>query len=139
MVREGDFVEIPLPDGRVAIARIIHVSQYFKNAVGFVVYGIAGTLLTTELHDLLGSERLGPLYTHIDAIGHYGWKVIGHHPISEADRKLTTRRVAGDVYVGDDCVGPVADLRCPDLKPMLGMGMPVVYHVIQKEFPRGTM
>lgn len=135
MVKEGDFVIVPLPGGRSAVGRIVHLSQHFKNAVGFVVYGIAGGLPEGELRELIGSERLGPLYTHIDAIQHYGWKVLGNHPVSAADRSLTKRRVGGEVYVGDDCIGSVADLGCYDLKPMLGMGMPVVHKLIQDEFP----
>ncbi len=77
---------------------------------------------------------LGPLYTHMDAARHYGWKTIAHQPISEQRRMLTKRDVGGGVYVGDECIGSVQEVGDPNVKPMLAMGMPVVYGEIEKAF-----
>lgn len=134
MFREGDIVEIPLPDGRVAIGWILHLSKHFKDAVGFIVFGIKGQVRNEniEAHPFL--DVLGPLYTHVDALKHYGWNTYAHQPISESKRLLTKRRVGGDVYVGDDYIGSAEELGEQNLRPMLVMGMPVVYFEIEKAF-----
>lgn len=41
MFQEGDFIEIPLPDGRRAHGWILLISKRFKDTVGFVVFGVA--------------------------------------------------------------------------------------------------
>jgi hypothetical protein len=140
MIREGDIVEIPLPDGRAAIGWILHISQHFKNAVGFCVFGIKGEIKTDLVCDLavgrpLTMRILAPLYTHIDAITYYGWKTFAHQPISQSKLLLTTREVGGGgVYVGDEYIGSLEEVSDPDVKPMLAMGMPVVYSEIEKAF-----
>jgi hypothetical protein len=141
--REGDIVEIPLPDGRTAVGWILHISQTFKDAVGFVVFGIKGEAginlrFDKESERLLSMSVLGPLYTHIDAIKHYGWTTFAHQPLSESKRILTKREVGGGVYVGDEYLGSVEELNAHDLKPMLAMGMPVVYREIEKAFGNAT-
>lgn len=139
MFQEGDIVEIPLPDGRTAIGWILHISQHFKNAVGFVVFGIKGQLRDDVVSEF-GSTNprsmkvLGPVYTHMDAIKHYNWKVLAHQPVSDDKRMLTKRNVAGGVYVGDDYIGSVEEVGDPNVNPMLAMGMPVVYSEIEKAF-----
>ena len=106
MFQEGDIVEIPLPDDRMAIAWILHISKQFKGAVGFIVFGIKGQVRDDVVSEF-GSVKptsmmvLGPLYTHMDAIKHYGWKTFAQQPISESQRMLTKREVGGGVYVGE--------------------------------------
>jgi len=139
MFQEGDIVEIPLPDGGVAIGWILHLSKHFKNAVGFVVAGIKGQLrddvtIDPRTGNPSAMKVLGPLYTHIDNLTLCGWRVYAHQPISESKRMLTKRRVGGDVYVGDDYIGSIEELDAQTLRPMLLMGMPVVYMEIAKVF-----
>jgi len=139
MFREGDFVEIPLPDGRVGIGWILHISKHFKNAVGFVVFGIKGKVredipINPDTGNPRSLSALGLFYTHIDALSHYGWKTYAHAPISEPRRLLTKRLVGGGVYVGDDYIGSADELGEQNLKPMVVMGMPVVYTEIEKAF-----
>lgn len=135
MIREGDIVEIPLPDGRVAVGWILHVSTRFAGAVGFVVFGIKGVLREDFVVASRNLSVLGVLYTNIAAVAHYGWKVIAHQPLTDAKRALTKRRVGGDVYVADDYIGPVEGHSTDDLKPMLLYGMAAVYNEIEAAFP----
>ena len=143
MFQEGDIVEVPLPDGRAAIAWILHISQHFKNAVGFVVFGIKGqrgddVVYDPETGEPRSMKVLGPLYTHFDNLGLSGWKVFGHQEISEPKRQWTRRsRVGGGVYVGDDYLGSAQELGESQLRPMLAIGMPVVYKEIEKAFGTG--
>ena len=139
MFHEGDIVEIPMPDGRTAIGWILHVSSRFKNAIGFVVCGIKGqrgvdVFLESEIGNPTSTKALGPLYTHIDALEHYGWRTVGHQPVSESKTQLTIRKVGGGVYVADDYIGSVEEVGRPDLKPMLAMGMPTVFSEIENAF-----
>jgi hypothetical protein len=135
MFREGDIVEIPLPGDRVAIGWIIHISQLFKNTVGFVILGIKGTIQDQYIDSTPGLNIIGPFYTHSDALEHYKWRVCAHQPVSESRRLLLTkRRVGGDVYVGDNYIGSAEELDEHNLRPMLVMGMPIVYSTIEKAF-----
>lgn len=140
MFQEGDIVEIPLPDGRTAIGWILHISKHFKNAVGFVVFGIKGRVISDVIYDTetgnpSSMRVLGPLYTHIDNLKPSGWNLFAHQPISESKRQWTRRRVGGGVYVADDYLGTVEEVGGQSLKAMLAMGMPVVYREIQQAFP----
>jgi hypothetical protein len=139
MFREGDIVEIPMPDGDVAIGWILHISKHFKNAVGFIVAGIKGQLNHDVVIDSLTSNPssirvLGPLYTHIDNLTLCGWQTVAHQRVSESKRTLTKRKVGDDVYVGDEYLGSVEELGQQNLRPMLVMGMPVVYSEIERAF-----
>lgn len=139
MFQEGDIVEIPLPDDRTAIGWILHISKHFKDAVGFVVFGIKGQESDKVIYDAetgkpLSTRVLGPLYTHVDNMKLSGWKKFAEQPLSEKDRLLTKREVGGGVYVGDEYIGSVQEVGDPNVRPMLAMGMPVVYSEIEKAF-----
>ncbi len=141
MFHEGDIVEIPLPDGRTAIGWILHISKHFKDAVGFIVFGIKGQVSDDVVYDTdsrnpLSMKVLGPLYTHIDNLKPSGWKIFAHQPISESKRQWTRRRVGGGVYVADDYLGSAVELGETSLKQMQTMGMPVVYAKIGKAFSK---
>jgi hypothetical protein len=143
MIQEGDIVEIPLPDGRIAIGRILHLSKHFKDAVGFIVFGIKGDVRNDVVVDhSTGDPKaitvLGPLYTNLRAAQHYGWKSIEQIPMQEQDRLLTKREVGGGVYVGDEYLGSVDELGEYDLRPMLLHGMLAVYDAIEKGFGKAA-
>jgi len=137
MFKEGDIVEIPLPDGRTAIGWILHISQRTKNAVGFVVLGIKGQLREDVVRDAASGKPksmkvLGLLYTNISALKPYGWKTFAHQPMSESARMLTKRDVGGNVYIGDEYIGPNND---PKLQRMVLCGVPGWCEDIVKAFP----
>jgi hypothetical protein len=134
MFQEGDIVAIPLPNGRRAIGWIVHISSKFKDAVGFIVFGIEGQMRIEDVTANPTLNVLGPLYTNLKAAKFYGWSVIAHQDISNSRRMITKRRIGGDVYVGDDYLGSVTELDGHKLKPMLALGMPVVYNEIEKAF-----
>src|SRR4051812_28363365 len=125
MFREGDIVEIPLPDQRVALGWLLHKSEVFKDAVGFVVFGIKGASRQIEFEATDALNVLGPLYMHYAALGHYCWRVVGHQPISDSKRLLTKRKVGGSVYVGDECIRQTQKDGESNLPEMELLGMPL--------------
>jgi hypothetical protein len=139
MFHEGDIVEIPLPDGRTAIGWIIHISEHFKDAVGLLVFGVKGQVREDAVFDQKTGDPstmkvLGPLYTNIHAIKHYGWKTIQNQPLSESKRLLTKREVAGGVYIGDQYIGSVDELGERNLPRMLVYGMAALCNEIENAF-----
>jgi hypothetical protein len=132
MFREGDIVEIPLPSGNNAIGRILHLSTHFKNAIGFVVYGLKDQFDLGTLSLATPSTLLGPLYTHTKAAEHYGWKIVGHQPLIDEERLMTKRNVGECVYVADDYLGTIDELWEHESPKMLLMGMPVVWSEVEK-------
>ncbi|MEQ8846224.1 hypothetical protein [Botrimarina sp.] len=139
MFQEGDIVEIPLPDGRTAIGWILHLSERFKHAVGFVVFGVRGRQSDRVVYDPdtgtpLSTRVLGPLYTHEENIELSGWIKLAHQPLSQRGRLLTKREVGGGVFIGDDYIGTVEEVGDSNVKPMLSMGMPVIYSEIENAF-----
>ncbi|MFM8219825.1 MAG: hypothetical protein ACKOJF_13030, partial [Planctomycetaceae bacterium] len=67
-------------------------------------------------------------------LGHYGWRAFAHQPVSDENRQLTKRQVGSGVYVADEYLGSAEELGEPNLRPMLAMGMPVVYTEIERAF-----
>jgi hypothetical protein len=134
--QEGDFVEIPLPDGRTAIAQILVISNYFKNMVGFLVFGIKGDVDSSRDTDESAAPGLGPLYTNINAAKDYGWTTVGNRPLTEEDRLRTKVLVGGAVFIGDKWIGSVNSREAHELglKTLLASGMPVVYKDIERAF-----
>ncbi len=109
MIKEGDILRIPLPDGRYATGWILHISKRTINAAGFIVFGIEGQQAVDVKYDTIADRPLtmkvlGPFYTHIDNFELSGCSVLAHQPISEIKRQLTKRLVGGGVYVGDEFI-----------------------------------
>ncbi|MCA9078377.1 MAG: hypothetical protein KDA93_25345 [Planctomycetaceae bacterium] len=139
-MKEGDIIEIPLPDGRVAMAWILHESQRFKDGVGFIVLGIKGEtgrniLYSDQTGAPMSMDTLGPLYTHKDVFEHYKCVKVGHQPITDRHKQLTKRIVASEVYVGDDCIGTIDEVDTTGVRQLAGGGMPVIYHYILEAYP----
>ncbi len=140
MFKEGDIVEIPLRDGRTAFGWILHVSQYFKWAMGFIVLEVCND--STKPSDLealcTNLEKLPPsglLYTASQAATYYRWHVVSSCAISDAAVRLTKRLIGGDVYVGDTRVGQASALDEATLKPMVVSGMIALYAKIEMIYP----
>ena len=139
-MHEGDIIEMPLPDGRVALCWILHESHRFKDAVGFIVFGIKGQTAAGVLRDAesgrpLSMPVLGPLYTHKDAFAHYECVKVGHQPLTPSHRNLTKRIVGGGVYVGDDYIGSTEEVDVTGGKHQLIGGLPAIYKDIEKAYP----
>jgi hypothetical protein len=134
MIREGDFIEIPLPDGRTAIGWILLVSKEFKDTIGFIVFVIKGHVRSEDIKVGATIRALGPFYTQVANLDHYGCKIVDYAPIPDSRRNLTKRDVGGGVYVGDEYIGSAEELGEYNLRPMLFMGMPLIQKEIEEGF-----
>lgn len=90
--QEGDFFEIPLPDGRVALGWLLQVFRQSKDLASFVVLGIQGEIHADEIFSQ-DFERswpttiLGPLSTSIDALAQHHCLALTHHPVPAAKQQ----------------------------------------------------
>lgn len=134
MVREGDIIEIPFSNGRKVCAWVVLVSHRFKDCVGFVILCVNGTSLNRNARTQL--DILGPYYTHIRNLDDLNCKLLDHVPISDRQKEiLTTRIVAGGIYVGDEFRGPVENREGGKFRKMLAMGMPSIVGEIESALP----
>src|SRR3954463_6836332 len=89
-----------------------------QDGVGFVVLCVNGTALNGNARDRL--EMLGPYYTHVRNLDDLNGRLLDHIPISDRQNEiLTTRLVAGGIYVGDEFRGPAENRESGKLKKML--------------------
>jgi hypothetical protein len=133
----GDVVEVPLSDGRTAIAWIVYISNYFKDCVGFMVLGLKGQHVDLQQAATgLTLKSFGPLYTNRRVLAQSGWKKVSFVPLEEHHKMLTKRIVGGDVFIGDEWIGNAEELGETRLPSMLAMGMSAVHHAIEEAFPR---
>lgn len=133
---QGDIVEFSLPDGRIVLAWILHISNSdrFSDAFGFIVLALKSSLhVDLSSTDLLSIPFLGPFYSDIvDAVEHYHWKAVAHQVVSPAAWQLTRRSCGGNEYLGDECLGP--EPRDGSLKDNEPAGMLYVYNVLEDAF-----
>ena len=132
---QGDIVEFALPDGRIVLSWILHISSSarFSDAFGFIVLGLKSSLhIDLSTADLLSIPFLGPFYSYIEAAADDHWKAVAHQVVSPAAWQLTRRSWGEEEYLGDECLGPAP--RDGSLKNMLPSGMLYVYNVLEDAF-----
>lgn len=136
MIRQGDILQIPLPDGRLAHGWVVLVSQYFKDTVGFVVFGVDGKLLDVDIMLTRKTRVLGTYYTHSENFDAYNCKIVDRAIVSTAEfAMLTTRICAGGVWIGDEYIRPASRNDYTHLKEMTWIGMPNVFKLVEDAFP----
>jgi hypothetical protein len=136
MIRQGDIVEIPLPDGRSALGWIVLVSQRFKDCVGFVILGVDGRFLSSEIQLNGHICMLGPYYTHIMNLNDLKCRILDHVPPSDRQKEvITTRLVGGGIYVGDEFTRPAESRELGRLRKMLTLGMSSIVGEVNQVFP----
>lgn len=108
-VREGDLLCIPV-DGWFVAAKVLWVSQWYKNAMGIAVYARRFAAPVTALDALPGYARLDMggkeatvVYPSIENVTkRKTWEVVGHWPLDDADKALRRHIIGGSLYDGDD-------------------------------------
>lgn len=106
-ISEGSIIAIPTEVGYV-IAKILYVSEYFKNTALFKVY--AKQVTTPESYAIaVEPDDFNLFYTGTIAIKKGTWVKVSEQALSEAEESFSNRIVGGDVWYKDECVRPASD------------------------------
>lgn len=116
-------------------AKIIWISQWYKDAMGIVIYPgwfedpeqvrpVEGEYLAMKM----GNADVRVLYPSIKKI----WTVIGHSPLNERDRELCFHLDGGTLYDGDDSVRNATSDDYARFSPVLAAGPVVVQNLIRQ-------
>ena len=129
-VRVGNVYAIP-GGGKFAFGKIVYLSEYFKDVmlVRFFEKAYSSPEAPSEELDALPSKGI---FTGMDSIKKGGWKLVASTLVSEAEKAMSRRIVGGDVWVGDDHIGPASDEELRTLPQMDVYG----YRLIEKKVAR---
>lgn len=126
----GDMIAIPSGD-RVGLAKVIYSSDFFRGVLLIRLY--RETYQNSEMKEFPAVDAESDLYyTSSDPVKEGRWMRVGFQPISDAERMLSKRTVGGDVWIGDEHMGPASEQDLEVLPKMLTYG----YRLIEKAIAR---
>lgn len=128
-VELGGIYAIP-GGGHYAFAKVIYMSEYFKDVLLIRMYAKAFPSIDLPLS--LENVPSRGIYTGIDSVKKGAWLFAGSAPVTDADRAFTRRVVGGDVWVEDAHIGPASDEELRALPNMDVYG----YRLIEKAVAR---
>jgi hypothetical protein len=103
--REGDLYAVPLADGQTVLCRVLYKSTYFKHVALVGCYGRLNE--TIPYNEQIKSGLLGmPLYTTVQPRQIPSWIFLENHSVLEQEHLMSRRLVGGEVWLGDDYLGP---------------------------------
>jgi len=104
---EGDVFGLPLADGSEALCRVLFKSQYFRNVI---LIGIYGRLSERDpIAQVQSAEPFTKMYASCESLDNGEWRYLANLPVSEHERHLSKRIVGGDVWLGDEKLGPTSE------------------------------
>lgn len=103
--REGDLYAVPLADGQIVLCRVLYKSKRFKHVA---LVGCYGKIIEKIPHnEQIKSGLLSmPLYTTVQPRQIPSWIFLENHRILEQERLMSRRLVGGEVWLGDEHLGP---------------------------------
>lgn len=128
-VKVGTLIAIP-SGARVGFAKLIYVSQFFREVVLLKLYRT--TLPQGVTHFPNAKAEADLYYTSSGPILTGRWTIVGLEPISDAEQLMSKRTVAGDIWVADECLGEASEHDLETLPKMLTYG----YKLIEKAVAR---
>ncbi|MBX3625342.1 MAG: hypothetical protein KF892_10045 [Rhizobacter sp.] len=128
-VELGGIYAIP-GGGHYAFAKVIYMSEYFKDVLLVRMYERA--FPSIDVPSSLEDVHSRGIYAGIDSVKKGAWVLAGSAPVTDADRALTRRVVGGDVWVEDVHIGPASDEELRALPNMDVYG----YRLIEKAVAR---
>lgn len=114
-VSVGDIVTISLPDSHVAYARVLFLSQVYKDVMLLGLYG--PDLQSLEGADLDGLRFVSMVYASAATVRAGRWKTVLSQPI-EDDLQYSLRINASTLWCGDERIRK-ADQRDKQLYPIM--------------------
>lgn len=125
----GDVITIPFGKKYFAVAKILWVSQVFKDVIGFAVLP-----KLHSIHDIpevqqdnyksisIYSGDINVLYGDALNVSKGKWKTIGKLPVTENDKNLMLHNIGGDLYQGDSLIEELNDKSISDYPKFLNAG-----------------
>ena len=119
-VAAGDLIAIPVECGFVP-AKVLFVSSYFKDVVLL-------SIASRRVSNVVEVEQAAPVehdrlhYTRAAPFRNGRWNVVARQEIMPPEHALSRRIVAGDVWLGDEHLGPADDDELRTLAQMLVHG-----------------
>jgi hypothetical protein len=104
VVREGDVFALPLHEAASALCRVAFVSEYFKEVMLITIHGFAA-----QDDDPVEKARTpvrAKFYCSKASLQRGVWRHLASTPVTKEDSELSRRLVGGDVWVGDQHLGP---------------------------------
>jgi Immunity protein 26 len=134
-IKAGDIILVPIEDAKCAFAKIIYFSKRYKNVILLNIYCL--TVETSEQceasHILQKQAGKGLLiYTTTHKIKTGEWKVISYEAISDEEKQMSKRIVAGNVWIEDESIGVATEDDYKTLLDMTVAGTKVVEEKIKK-------
>jgi len=128
-LKVGDIILIPLEGGGFGVGKILFLSKRFRNVILLGIYDQFARDIS--MPTLLGEMPL-KLYTGQQAIKEGYWFLVGKEPLQDSQLGLSKRIVAGDVWIGDDKIGPASKDDLEKLPKMLCFGSELVKRKVRQ-------
>lgn len=129
----GTIISIPC-DSYYVVAKILYISDYFRNITLLKIYSHR-IPLEKSYSEILNTGSFELIYTSTNLIKKGKWNVLERIPLSSADKEYQKRIVGGDVWDGDNCLGPASDHELNILKNMDVFNVNSVEKKVSKYLP----
>jgi hypothetical protein len=114
---EGRLVTIPTEAG-IGLAKVLFCSTYVKDAVLLKIFERVLPLdAAADEQDFNGNFELR--YARAQALKSGSWPVIGYQGVDAKDYEMTKRISGGEVWIGDEHIGPATETDEQSLPKML--------------------
>jgi hypothetical protein len=131
-VMPGDLVAIPAGEGRQALAKVLYVSERYKDVILLGVSAEDASETRAEEISWLSYGLL--IYASQVPIRRGRWPRLGSTSLSAEDESRSRRVVAGDVWEGDVHLGPASDEDMLTLPRMSVAGSRLVERKVARLF-----
>ncbi|MBX3485049.1 hypothetical protein [Phenylobacterium sp.] len=120
----GNLIVIPVGEW-TGLAKVLFVSTYFADVVLIKLFRLK--IASTQRVD--PTDFHGPFdlyYTSVEPIRRRRWKKIGTEEVSASEFALTKRTSGGEIWIGDQHIGPASDMDLATLPKMQIFGFKLI-------------
>lgn len=130
-VRCGDVVAIPAGGGRRIAAKVLFLSKRNKDVALFA-------LTDREVDAQQGISAVSWadyklfLYSSAVPVNRGDWHIVGYLPLSEEEAGASRRVVGGELWVGDEYLGPASPVDSTELPQMDVLGLRLLERMAER-------
>ena len=104
IVSQGDLFSVPLNENVAALCRVAFASEYFKDVILVTVHGYSAP--ETDAVEQANTPIRAKVYCSSVSLQRGVWAYLANTPAKPEDKEISRRIVGGDVWVGDQHIGP---------------------------------